>query len=104
ETRQPLLVNRDVEAYIAAHGLETPVQQGESAQSVLFVPMVVGDQVRGRISLQNVDHADAFSDADVRLLSTLAASLSVALANVRLFDEPKRLLSEKQRVSSPAAT
>ena len=36
----------------------------------------------------------AFTDADVRVLTTLAASLSVALENARLFDETKRLLTE----------
>ena len=46
------------------------------------------------ISLQNLDREYAFSEGDVRLLSTLAASLSVALENARLFDETKRLLAE----------
>ena len=36
------------------------------------------------ISLQNLDREHAFSDGDVRLLTTLAASLSVALENARL--------------------
>ena len=46
------------------------------------------------ISLQNLDRENAFSDSDVRLLMTLAGSLSVALENARLFDETKRLLTE----------
>ena len=45
------------------------------------------DEVCGVISLQNLDREHAFSDSDVRLLTTLAASLSVALENARLFDE-----------------
>ena len=48
----------------------------------------------GVISLQNLDHEDAFSESDVRLLTTLAGSLSVALENARLFDETKRLLAD----------
>jgi len=61
-------------------------------KSILFVPMVVGDEVRGYVSLQNLDREHAFSESDVRLLSTLANSMSVALENARLFNETTRLL------------
>ena len=53
-----------------------------------------GGEARGVISLQNLDRENAFSESDVRLLMTLAGSLSVALENARLFDETKRLLAE----------
>ena len=53
-----------------------------------------GAEPIGRISLQNLDRYDAFSEADIRLLTTLASSLSVALENARLFDETQRLLTE----------
>ncbi len=61
---------------------------------MVTVPLIVNDAVYGAIGLQNIDHANAFSDANVRLLMTLASSLSVALENARLFDETQRLLSE----------
>ncbi len=63
------------------------------AESWLGVPIVVGDQAIGAISLQNM-RENAFSDADVRLLMTLAANLGVAIENARLFEETKRLLAE----------
>ncbi|HEU4673238.1 MAG TPA: GAF domain-containing protein [Candidatus Limnocylindrales bacterium] len=91
-TRQPILVN-DVPAWELEHGA-TPVVQGEPSLSVLFAPLIVGSEVRGRISLQNIDRTNAFSESDVRLLTTLAGSLSVALESARLFDETKRLLTE----------
>jgi len=94
ETRAPVLVNRDITGWLTSHGQPNVVVQGEAPASVLFAPMIVGDQVRGRISLQNVDHEDAFTESDVRLLTTLASSLAVALENARLFDETRRLLSE----------
>jgi GAF domain-containing protein/DNA-binding response OmpR family regulator len=92
-TRAPVLINRDIDAWFESHGYRS-ITLGESARSVLVAPLVVGEDVRGRISLQNLDQEDAFSESDVRLLTTLASSLAVALENVRLFDETKRLLSE----------
>ncbi|HET7028124.1 MAG TPA: GAF domain-containing protein [Candidatus Limnocylindrales bacterium] len=92
-TRRPVLVN-DVPAWEAERGELNPVLQGEPSLSVLFAPLIVGSEVRGRISLQNLDRTHAFGDSDVRLLTTLAGSLSVALENARLFDETKRLLKE----------
>ena len=93
ETRQAMLVNRDVQQLATELG-QPWVISGEPAKSALFVPLVTSDAVTGVVSLQNMDHEDAFSDGDVRLLSTLAASLSVALENARLFDETQRLLTE----------
>ncbi len=93
DTGQILLVN-DVDDWDREHGQNSPIIQGEKPKSVLFAPLTLGGTVRGRISLQNLDRTGAFSDSDVRLLATLAGSLSVALENARLFDETKRLLEE----------
>jgi GAF domain-containing protein/CheY-like chemotaxis protein len=93
DSRQPVLVN-DVPAWEVERGEAAPVVQGEPALSALLAPLTAGGQVRGRISLQNLDRTDAFSATDVRLLTTLAASLSVALENARLFDETNRRAAE----------
>jgi GAF domain-containing protein/DNA-binding response OmpR family regulator len=93
-SRQPLLINRDLYGWMEARGFSTAIVQGEPAKAMLVAPLIVGDEVRGRISLQNLDEEDAFTDGDVRLLTTLASSLAVALENARLFDETKRLLGE----------
>jgi GAF domain-containing protein/DNA-binding response OmpR family regulator len=91
ETRRPVLANRPAD--LEPFG-ETAALSGEPAVSTLWAPLVVGDEARGVISLQNLDRENAFAESDVRLLMTLAASLSVALENARLFDETKRLLKE----------
>ena len=67
---------------------------GEPAQSLVFVPLLVNERASGLISLQNNDREHAFSDADVRLLTTLAGSLSVALENARLFEETRQRNAE----------
>ena len=66
------------------------VAAGSPAKSYIGVPLLINNQVRGVISLQNVDRENAFSDSDVRLLTTLANSMSVALENARLFEETQR--------------
>src|SRR6187200_3531134 len=59
--------------------------------------MMVGDAVKGSVSLQNVDKENAFTESDLRLLTTITNSMSVALENARLFDETNRLLKETEQ-------
>jgi len=93
ETRAAVLIN-DIPAAALERGEAFPVAQGEPALSVLVAPLVSGDDVRGRISLQNLDRTNAFSESDVRLLTTLAGSLSVALENARLVHETRQRNAE----------
>ena len=93
EVRQPLLMN-DVDAWQADTGVRMRVVKGEMSLSMVVAPLMSGEEVVGSLSLQNLDRKDAFSEADLRLLTTLAGSLSVALENARLFDETQRLLKE----------
>ncbi|MEP6700290.1 MAG: GAF domain-containing protein, partial [Bacteroidota bacterium] len=97
KTKQALLVNKDYLETAKQHG-GTGVTKGLPPKSAVFVPMIVGEVVRGSVSLQNVEKENAFSEADLRLLTTLTNSMSVALENARLFDETTLLLAEsKQR-------
>jgi GAF domain-containing protein/CheY-like chemotaxis protein/HPt (histidine-containing phosphotransfer) domain-containing protein len=93
ETREPVVVNEDVETRATEAG-NPLVISGEPAKSAIFVPLAIGDRVTGVVSLQNLDREHAFSDADVRLLTTLAGSLSVALENARLFEETRQRNAE----------
>ncbi len=99
ETKAPILVN-DVPARDRERGEAGLVIQGEPPLSVLFAPMISGDEVRGRISLQNLDRTNAFTENDVRLLTTLAGSLSVALENARLVHETRQRNAELALINS----
>ena len=68
-----------------------------------MVPLVVGDQARGLISLMDMEREHAFSASDVRLLQTLANAMSVALENARLFDETQRLFKESEQRAAELA-
>src|SRR5262249_10276759 len=75
----------------------------QAAKSMVLVPLVAGDQARGLIALSDFEHERAYTDSDVRLLQTLANSMSVALENARLFEETQRLFkAEQQRVAELA--
>ena len=63
-------------------------------KSAIFVPLVASDQARGLIELGDLTREDAYSPSDVRLLQTLANSMSVALENARLFAETQRRTRE----------
>ncbi|MEO6348683.1 MAG: GAF domain-containing protein, partial [Aquaticitalea sp.] len=69
-------------------------------KTMVYVPLAVGDTVRGYVSLQNLDRENAFSDSDIRLLSTLANSMSIALENARLFNEAEQRNAELAVINS----
>jgi GAF domain-containing protein len=59
---------------------------GSKSASWLGVPILSGERVIGVIDLQST-HEHAFSASDEQLLTTIAASMGVALENARLFVE-----------------
>jgi signal transduction histidine kinase len=88
-TRETLVINEDMaRAYETYGGKILPGTEQE--KSSVWVPLVVGEEVRGIINLFDSEREHAFTDSDVRLLQTLANSMSVALENARLFDETQR--------------
>ena len=93
------MINEDIEAVSAASRPAVRARPASRPKSCVFVPLIVGDRGTGVISLQNLDREHAFSDADVRLLTTLAGSLSVALENARLFEEIRQRNSELALIS-----
>jgi serine phosphatase RsbU (regulator of sigma subunit) len=99
ESSQPVLVNKNVAEQAASMGQHT-IPGTITPKSWLGVPMMVGDRVTGILSLQHIDRENAFDDSDVRLLQTLAASMSVALENARLFEETQRLLAVTEQRAS----
>ena len=101
-TKQKILINDNIEKAFADFGLKV-VEGTETPKSLLYVPLIVGNKVTSYVSLQNVDKENAFTDSDVRLLETLANSMSVALENARLFDETTRLLSETEQRTAELA-
>ncbi|HEX8990288.1 MAG TPA: GAF domain-containing protein [Anaerolineales bacterium] len=102
DSREPIVINEDTASALVEYGMsQTPGT--EFARSLIFVPIVAAGEVTGFVSLQNVDRENAFSESDVRLLQTLANSMSVALENARLFDETQRLFKAEQQRAAELA-
>ena len=55
-----------------------------------WVRAKLGDRMLGFMSVENMDREHAFGDTDARLLSTVAASMGVALENARLFADERQ--------------
>ncbi|RLD21457.1 MAG: hypothetical protein DRI69_03970, partial [Bacteroidetes bacterium] len=67
ETGTTVLINENYIQESLKYGGE-PVKVGEVPKSALWVPLIVREEVIGTVSLQNVDHENAFTDSDVKLL------------------------------------
>ncbi|MEO8305831.1 MAG: GAF domain-containing protein [Betaproteobacteria bacterium] len=91
-TGKPAVMNNRAAA--DALGVKTTPGTDTSLSSV-FVPIFVGDRLTASIALESFEHEDAYGDAEVHLLSTVAASMGVALQNARLFNETKEALERQ---------
>src|SRR6185369_3731627 len=100
ERRVPMVLNSLAEQ--AALGLAL-VPGTDRALSIVQVPIVVGDVRVGGIDMENHEREHAFGESEVRLLTTIASSLGVALQSARLFDETQRLLKETEQRNAELA-
>ena len=70
----------------------------DDIRSELCVPLKAGDQVIGVINIESLE-VDAYSESDERVLETIAAQVSIAIQNARLFEQVQRQTAElEQRV------
>lgn len=91
-TRKPFMINLAKILEVVSEGKMWVLPGTELPKTWLGVPMLVGDEAVGVVSLQNLDIENAFSKSDIDLLMTLTNSLSLSLENARLFNETQRLL------------
>ena len=91
---------------VTHHTLEEAVAIGalflteeDKTESYIGVPIVSGDKVLGVLSVQSY-LPRAFDENHLRLLSTLASTMGVALENVRLFDETEQRAAELAAIST----
>ena len=68
-TGEPLLINKDVQELKMQLGIR---HIGVPAASYLGVPIPVGDEIIGVLSVQSTEQENRFNENDLRLLSTIA--------------------------------
>jgi signal transduction histidine kinase len=67
---------------------------GREALSWLGVPILSGHRALGVLCVQSYERENAFSDDDVRLLTTIASSVGAGIRNARLYEEARRKADE----------
>src|SRR5205823_11195133 len=99
-TREPHVLNTTADYERTG---ATPVPGTDQSKSIISVPIISGDRVLGIINLENYERENAYGESELRLLTTIAASLGTALENARLFDETQRLLKETEQRNAELA-
>ena len=102
-TRQPLLLGTLQEQRDSGALYFVEATDEEIVQSYLGVPIIVGDRLIGVVSVQSYRQY-AYDENSVRLLSTLASNMGVAIENARLFQETRRLLAETEQRAAELTT
>ena len=96
-TGQPLLINEDVDGSSARMGVH---RLGRPAASYLGVPIPAGGETIGVISVQTTEQEGRFTEADQRLLSTVASAVGVAIHNARLFEDARQARAAAERADA----
>ncbi|MCL4559012.1 MAG: GAF domain-containing protein [Chloroflexi bacterium] len=102
-SRKPYLFNTIQEMEEAGMGTYPNAEGGAGVVgSFLGVPIIAGERALGMVSVQSYQE-HAYDESNLRLLSTLAAGMGVAIENARLFQETRRLLEESQQRANELA-
>jgi GAF domain-containing protein len=83
-TKQPLMLVEDTEKRASALGAKIT---GKPPKSWLGTPMIVADEVIGAIVIQDVHREYAFTDNDMRFLTSLSGQVAGTIYNTRLLEE-----------------
>ncbi len=115
ETREPLLVTQNTTNRLKELGafpvsldnsqedIVTEENNNELTKSYMGVPMIVGDQILGVLSVQSSEYEEHFTESDLRLLTTIAANTAVAIQNARSFEEAQRRAEREHALSKITA-
>jgi len=69
---------------------------GQLAKSWLGVPLIIGDEILGVLTVQDIEREYAFDEEDSRLLTTLASQVAVAIRNARLIGSIRKQADQQR--------
>jgi len=96
KTSRPLMLVEDTENRARALGAKV---LGAPAKSWLGVPLLVGGEVIGAIVVQDIEHEHRFTEDDLRLLTTFASQVAIAIRNARLLESSQRVAEHEHLLS-----
>ncbi len=102
QTNQPLLINQELDRHVLEIGATVV---GKQSLSYLGVPIIVSGKAVGVLSVQSTHKEGIFNKSDLHLLNTIAANVSTAVQNARLFTElqSQKKFSDTLILTSPVA-
>ena len=106
QTGQPILVNRSQEEIDEINNRQSANMLGDvqrASASLLYVPLLSGRETLGVLSIQSY-HLNAYSGANITLLSGIANHVAVALENMRLLAETRQTAEREQVLRTISAT
>jgi GAF domain-containing protein len=96
KTRQSLLIDADAEEKMAEMGLDIQ-SVGTNVESLVAVPMALGNRVLGAIVSQDETTPGTFGRHALELLNSVASQAAIAIDNARLFQE-EQARAEQERL------
>ncbi|MBN1936650.1 MAG: GAF domain-containing protein [Anaerolineae bacterium] len=91
-TRQPLLIEKDVEAKVCNLGID---HIGTPAVCWLGVPLLSGEETLGVIAVQSFSETERYTSANADVLTTIAAQAAVAIQNAHLYARTDEALARR---------
>jgi len=83
------LINKDADRKTEELGVE---RVGTPSASYLGVPIPVGEEIIGVLSVQSTEKENVFTLDDMRLLGTIAAHVGIAINNANAYEELNKTL------------
>ena len=78
------------------HAHDAATADAPALRSEFVAPLLSGDHLLGALAVKT-DRADAFNEADARMLQSAADMIALALENARLFGEAQQEITDRQR-------